>query len=226
MEITHISSILGTLMIYALVVPIPGPSMVIISRTSIINGRQAGMAAALGTTFGVMIYAIATLLGLSTLLLMFPWMLILIQVLGGGYLVYLGLMLINANIKKQHNRASEEVCFNQAVEVRHLPSKSKAFYKGFYITMGNPKMATFFFGLFSPVVGNSDNRVTQFIVLVGVILIDFVYHQLLARMVSQISYSFDKSHAKNRLDTVVGGIMTVFGGGLIVNAILIIWSES
>jgi threonine/homoserine/homoserine lactone efflux protein len=68
----------------------PGPSFVAITQASLGAGRLAGMVAAIGTTIGVAAYATATLLGISTLAAALPWLITVIQVLGGVYLVYLG----------------------------------------------------------------------------------------------------------------------------------------
>ncbi|WP_338884092.1 LysE family translocator [Xenorhabdus sp. TH1] len=222
MEVFHISSIFVALAIYALAVPIPGPSMVIISRMCVTGGSQAGIATAFGTTLGVAIYAVATLLGLSTVLAALPWMLTLIQMAGGGYLVYLGFILIHTHIKNQHkavvtvemdmktkNRQFQTFGFHQSI--------SKAFLKGFYVSIGNPKMAAFFFGLFAPAAGNPDNLGAQLIILVGVIIIDLAYHQALARLTSLASSSFSRISIKKWLDVVVGGLMVIFGIGLLLN---------
>ncbi|PHM73104.1 LysE family translocator [Xenorhabdus kozodoii] len=186
-------------------------------------GIPSRAATAFGTTLGAAIYAVATLLGLSSILAALPWMLTIIQIVGGGYLVYLGIMLIRLHIKNQHNTVTVDV--NTETENRKSQtfefhqSTRKAFLKGFYVSIGNPKMAAFFFGLFAPVSGNPNNLGIQFTILIGVIIIDLIYHQALARLISLASRSFARTPIRKWLDAVVGGLMVIFGIGLLLNIV-------
>ena len=83
-------SILGALTIGAMS---PGPSFVLVARTSIAVSRRAGLAAALGMGVGGVTFAALALLGLHTLLSQVGWLYLGLKLAGGLYLVYLAVRI-------------------------------------------------------------------------------------------------------------------------------------
>ena len=83
-------SILGALAVGAIS---PGPSFVLVARTSIAVSRQAGLAAALGMGVGGVAFAALALLGLHTLLSQVGWLYLGLKLAGGLYLVYLAVRI-------------------------------------------------------------------------------------------------------------------------------------
>jgi threonine/homoserine/homoserine lactone efflux protein len=63
-------AILGTLALGAMS---PGPSFVVVARTSAGSGRRAGLAAALGMGLGGLVFATLALVGLIALLTKVDW---------------------------------------------------------------------------------------------------------------------------------------------------------
>jgi len=200
------------LAVYALAVPMPGPSFVVITQASLGAGRLAGMVAAIGTSIGVTVYATATLLGVSALAAALPWLITIIQILGGVYLVYLGILALRAAMSGGSG-------FTTA---KHLPgqrpSLTRTFSKALLVSLGNPKMAAFFFSLFAPVVSSSYSTDARLFVLCGVVVIDLVYHQALATVLVVLAASRPVKKAQRWLDAFVGTLMTAFGRGLLIDA--------
>jgi threonine/homoserine/homoserine lactone efflux protein len=79
-------------------------------------------------------------------------------------------------------------------------------------------MTAFFLGLFAPVVGLSHSTNTRLIVLGGVLLIDLVYHQMLATVLVLVATSRLLKRARRSLEAAVGTLMTAFGVGLLIDA--------
>src|SRR5882762_4266922 len=82
--------ILGTLLIGAMS---PGPSFVLVARTSIALSRRDGLAAALGMGLGSIAFASLVLLGLQALLARIAWLDTGLKLVGGAYLIYLAFRL-------------------------------------------------------------------------------------------------------------------------------------
>jgi len=82
--------ILGTLLIGAMS---PGPSFVLVARTSIALSRRDGLAAALGMGVGAVAFATLVLFGLQALLTRIAWLDTGLRLLGGAYLLYLAVRL-------------------------------------------------------------------------------------------------------------------------------------
>jgi threonine/homoserine/homoserine lactone efflux protein len=71
----------------------PGPSFVMVARTAVSSSRGDGLAAALGMGAGGIVFAIAALVGLQAAFLAVPALYLAVKLLGGAYLVYLGVRI-------------------------------------------------------------------------------------------------------------------------------------
>lgn len=83
-------SILGALAMGAMS---PGPSFVLVARTSVAVSRRAGLAAALGMGVGGVTFAALALLGLHTLLTQVGWLYLGLKIAGGLYLIHLAVRM-------------------------------------------------------------------------------------------------------------------------------------
>lgn len=208
--------VLAAVLIYAVSVPLPGPSLIAVMRTTMANGRTAGACTALGVTLAAAIYAFAALLGISTLLVTLPWLVTAIQLVGGVYLLCLGASLLRAHFR---TRATPmEPAFLRRSAKDRIPSW-KALIRGFAVTIGNPKMAAFFFGLFAPMASQAVPAAVRLMVLVGIVLVDLTYHQALVQLVSITAESAPARHLRRWLDAIAGTLMAAFGIGLLSKAL-------
>src|ERR1700724_2338115 len=72
----------------------PGPVTVYILGRSIAQGREAGIASALGISLGSIFHTCAAALGLSAILATSAFAFGAIKLLGGAYLIFLGIKMI------------------------------------------------------------------------------------------------------------------------------------
>ena len=213
---THLlTALLVPLGIYAIAVPMPGPGFAMIASASLGSGRRAGMTAALGTTVGVAAYAAATILGISALLAALPWLLTAIQLVGGTYLIYLGSQALRAAISKERSN-SPLMGSNQLSDSNGL---IKLFAKSMFVSLGNPKIAAFFFGLFATLASVAHLTSARVVLLIGVVAIDLIYHQCLANILALEGSRRTMQRIGRQLDAVVGTLLTVFGLRLIIQGI-------
>jgi RhtB (resistance to homoserine/threonine) family protein len=111
----------------------PGPDTVYILGRSIAQGREAGVASALGITVGSIFHTAAAALGLSAILATSPLAFATIKLLGGAYLVFLGAKMI-LDRRKQLSLPSNF----------HRRTTIAAFRQGILTNILNPKVALFF----------------------------------------------------------------------------------
>lgn len=78
----------------ALVILLPGPDLVLVTRSVLGGGRRAGLLTALGVATGSATWALAAAVGLAALLAAAPDLLNLVRWLGAAYLAWLGLRSI------------------------------------------------------------------------------------------------------------------------------------
>jgi len=133
----------------------PGPDTAYILGRSIAQGREAGIASALGICVGSIFHTSAAALGLSAILATSALAFGAIKLLGGVYLVFLGLKMI----------------FERG-GLLSLPSnfwrrtRNAAFRQGILTNVLNPKVALFFLAFLPQFIDPASNaKVLAFVVL-------------------------------------------------------------
>lgn len=120
------------------------------THQSIRHGRKAGISTALGIGAGISVHVIYTLLGVGALMHTMPWLLKVVGLVGGVYLLYLGFTFIRQaggqNVGLPLN--------NDNVEVK-LRNWRQSFTLGFLTNAINPKATLFFLAVFTTVVSTS-----------------------------------------------------------------------
>jgi threonine/homoserine/homoserine lactone efflux protein len=74
----------------AIIIAIPGPDLLLSISRGLTGGRTAGSAHALGVGVGIMLHSLLAALGVSTLLTASETAFWVMKLVGGGYLIYLG----------------------------------------------------------------------------------------------------------------------------------------
>lgn len=131
--------IIGTI----LIVILPGPNSLFVMSVASRFGIKAGYKGALGVYTGDMILIILTALGAASLLHAFPWLFILLKVVGATYLSYLGIKLLLAAF-----HTWQAVHISQKVEVKQTLEQVKPFSTALTISILNPKAILFYLSFF------------------------------------------------------------------------------
>ena len=129
--------------VFAIFIPaliLPGPDFVAVVRSSMTRGTRAGLLTTLGVSLGLCLYATLSLLGLSAILVKYQWLTWAVRVLGGSYLIFLGIKLLMAR--------------PQLIEVDQAmrPVGSRSILFGFLVTLTNPKAIVLFASVFATAV--------------------------------------------------------------------------
>lgn len=88
---TDLAVILTALTLYLAITVSPGPNLALVSRLAISGSRRAAVGASPGIASADFVYAILSMTGLAVLLREVGWVARGVQIVGGCYLVYLGL---------------------------------------------------------------------------------------------------------------------------------------
>src|SRR5499427_3454950 len=133
----------------------PGPDTLYILGRSVAQGREAGIASAFGISLGSIFHTCAAALGLSVILATSALAFVEIKVLGGAYLVFLGMKMI---LDRRRELA--------------LPSNFRrrttfaAFRQGVLTNVLNPKVALFFLAFLPQFIDPASNmKIAAFITL-------------------------------------------------------------
>jgi len=125
----------------------PGPDTAYILGRSIAQGRAAGIASAFGIMVGSIFHTCAAALGLSALLAASGWAFLAIKLIGGLYLLFLGVKLIAERSEQLHlpalfRRSTAAAAFRQGVVTNVLNPKVALFFLAFLPQFIDPASPT------------------------------------------------------------------------------------
>jgi RhtB (resistance to homoserine/threonine) family protein len=114
----------------------PGPDTLYILGRSVAQGREAGVASAFGISVGSIFHTCAAALGLSAILATSALAFVAIKVLGGAYLVFLGIKMIldrrrELTLPSNFRRRTTLAAFRQGVLTNLLNPKVALFFLAF-----------------------------------------------------------------------------------------------
>jgi threonine/homoserine/homoserine lactone efflux protein len=114
----------------------PGPDTAYILGRSIAQGRDAGVASALGIGVGSILHTCAAALGLSAILATSAFAFVAVKLLGGAYLVFLGIkMLLDRgqylSLPSDFRRRTTLAAFRQGILTNILNPKVALFFLAF-----------------------------------------------------------------------------------------------
>ena len=133
----------------------PGPDTAYILGRSIAQGREAGIASALGICLGSIFHSCAAALGLSAILATSAVAFAAIKLLGGAYLIFLGIKML-LDRRRQLSLPSN---FRRRTTIA-------AFRQGVFTNVLNPKVALFFLAFLPQFIDPASNmKVFAFLML-------------------------------------------------------------
>ena len=138
----------------------PGPSVLFVIARAIAWGRATAVATVAGNVLGAFTLSVVVAVGLGPLLQRSHLFYIIIQILGGLYLIYLGIDAI------RHSPMHAEDMTNQG-DIR--PSKARSMRDGFWVGALNPKGMVFFAAILPAFVDRAKGHITSQLMLMGAI---------------------------------------------------------
>lgn len=138
----------------------PGPSVLFVIARAIAWGRATAVATVAGNVMGAFSLSFVVAVGLGPVLQSSDLAFIAVQILGGGYLIYLGITAI------KHSQIHASDMTNQG-NVR--PSKWKSMREGFWVGALNPKGIVFFAAILPQFVDREAGHITSQLILMGAI---------------------------------------------------------
>lgn len=146
----------------------PGPDFVMILRNTLSYSKRCGIAAALGTSTGILIHSTYTLLGLGILIKETPLIFNGIRILGACYLIYVGWRAIRMASKS----ADKAYAFQK--EKADI-SVFQAWRMGFITNITNPMVLVLFLSIFSTVIQEQTPFLVQGLFMVEVFLLSLMW---------------------------------------------------
>jgi threonine/homoserine/homoserine lactone efflux protein len=200
----------GTLVaVFAVFIPaliLPGPDFVGVVRSSLTRGTTAGLLTTLGVTIGLGMYATLSLLGLSAVLVKYQWLTWAVRVLGGAYLVYLGIRLLRAKPAKMEDAAAQG------------PLRGNAFLFGFFVTLTNPKAVVLFTSVFATAVTASTPHWLMVLMIAITMASSLIWYSIVSLFMSSGPVMRRFQNARHWIERVAGVSFVLIGGRIIADA--------
>ncbi len=156
MGIGTIFSFLGVAVLLTLA---PGPDILFVIAQSLSQGKQAGIATALGLCTGLLVHISAATLGVSAVIYQSALAFAIVKYAGAAYLLYLAWQAFREK--------DSSLAFG-----RQKPMAYASLYKkGIVMNVLNPKVSLFFLALLPQFVDPSEGRVPQQMLLLGAVFL-------------------------------------------------------
>ena len=121
--------LLGFTVTCVIVIAVPGPSVLFVVGRALAHGRRTALASVVGNVVGIQVVAVSVALGVGALVQQSAAVFTVVQLLGAGYLAWLGIQAIR-------HRHSLGAALDMAVEPR---GDRRAASEGFLVGITNPK---------------------------------------------------------------------------------------
>ncbi|HWX34135.1 MAG TPA: LysE family transporter [Steroidobacteraceae bacterium] len=195
--------IIGATLIWLAAVVSPGPNFLVVSRLALSRSRRSAIGATVGITFGSLIYAALTMFGLSVLILRFAWLGDTIRIVGGAYLVWLGIQAWRARPENLNPIAAKEV--------QDVTSLLHGLRVGFLTEITNPKGIAFFLGLFAAAVPETTPLWAKLAVLSAGGIIEFAWYTAVSVALSSGPMLAGYLKIRRTVDRVLGTLLIALG---------------
>lgn len=185
----------------------PGPDIIYVLTQSMANGKQRGIAIALGLVSGIIVHTTLVAFGVALLIKQNDYLFVLLKLFGSIYLLFLGYQVY---------KSSSAI----VIDVAEKTNKTfvSAFKKGFIMNVLNPKVTLFFLAFLpSFIPKNSQNIVFDTYVL-GVI---FMFQAIVIFVI--VSFLADKLFKKWRNHQTFGVIMKYIQIIVFISLVLFLW---
>lgn len=180
----------------------PGPAFIVVSQQAVARSRDAGVITALGVSVGSVVWVMLVIFGIAFVLKQAAWLYVVLRLMGGAYLVYLGVQLWRGARKPM----TAEPC---DTGMRH--TLWRTFWRAILIQLLNPKAAVFFGSVFLTMLSPDAPAWVQGVALGMVFAIEFGWYLVVATTLSSKPARRVYARAKTWIERVAGAWLALFG---------------
>ncbi|SDX58437.1 Threonine/homoserine/homoserine lactone efflux protein [Ruegeria halocynthiae] len=200
-----LTSLAVTALAFFVVAVSPGPANISNAAVAMTYGRKTSLRYGVGLSCGLVFWGLVAASGMGAVLQSSLYVLMVLKVLGGLYLLWLAWQSGRSALQSDAARVS-------------VPAKGKWFWRGLILNLSNPKSVIAWMAALSVGLGPDDGllsvAVATLICIVAGFLNNFLYSMLFSISGMMAAYR----RFRRRIDGVVAGLFAVAGFGLIRSA--------
>ena len=186
----------------------PGPDFFLISRQSILYGKNISIWASLGISMGILMHSLLSIAGIYMILSLYPHLLFYMKIIASLYIAFLGIrtLMIRNNIKIDISVNKIDISF------------FKSFFTGFLTNALNPKAFLFFIMVFALISNTTESVVIKMALGVYMAVATFIWFTF-------ISISFAKISQGAVIKKIIPYLEKIVGVLLILISLQILFSD-
>ncbi|MFJ9407412.1 LysE family translocator [Streptomyces sp. NPDC101393] len=204
-------------------VAMPGADFAVVVRNAL-DSRRAGVAAAVGVAGGLLVHTALAVAGLAAVLVAVPALFGAVQLLGGGYLLYLGSRALIAAARRPAASGDAESAGQDggdAAVPAHRLGTAASLRQGFLANALNPKAPVLFLSLLPQFVPADRPALPRTLLLATmVVAMALVWFPAVALLVDRLGSLLRRPTVARALEATTGALLTVLGGVLLVELAL------
>jgi threonine/homoserine/homoserine lactone efflux protein len=204
-----VTFLLSVAAIWAVACVTPGPNTLLVMRYALTAQRRVAVVAAIGTITGTFCWGLAGWLGINVLFQAAPFAYLALKIIGGLYLVWLGLKIF-LDVRKSGQTADLTA---PRIEV---PLKT-AYRMGLVTNLANPKSALFVASLFAATMQAGTPFLYGLAAIAVMVTVSSIYYTFLVGLITHRTVAAAYLRAKKKIDIGVGLVFVGFGTRLLLS---------
>ncbi|TDK35353.1 LysE family translocator [Rhizobium deserti] len=201
--------LLSVAAIWAVACVTPGPNTLLVMRYALTAQRRVAVVAAMGTITGTFCWGLAGWLGINVLFQAAPFAYLALKIIGGLYLVWLGLKIF-LDVRK-----SGQVADLTAPRIE-VPLKT-AYRMGLDTNLANPKSALFVASLFAATMPAGTPFLYGVAAIAVMVTVSSIYYTFLVGLITHRTVAAAYLRAKKKIDIGVALVFVGFGTRLLLS---------
>ena len=199
------SYLAGFVALAIVVIVTPGPDTALTIRNTLVGGRPAGIATAIGVALGQATWSLATSIGVAALLVAAEPAFVALKLAGAAYLIYLGAQSLWSSFRGREAHPTREPGGT------YVPTAT-ALRQGVVSNLTNPKMAVFFPSLLPQfVAADAPPFLALFALGILFCVMTCTWLTAYAFAVARAGDVLRRSSVRRAIEAVTGVVLVAFG---------------
>jgi RhtB (resistance to homoserine/threonine) family protein len=190
----------------AIVIVVPGPDTVVVTKNVLLHGRRAAIGTSLGVGAGLSVWTVAAAVGVASVVRASAVAFTVLKLIGALYLIWLGVQALRA--------ASHAVAGADASPAEARPGLGAlgGFRQGLFSDLANPKIGVFFTSLLPQFVDPGRPVLLPFMALGAVfVLMTVLWLGAYCLVAARAANTLQRPRVKAALDRVTGVVLIALG---------------
>lgn len=189
--------------IWGLCVMTPGANFFVTAQVGLSSSRQLAVLVALGISIATAVWGVIGFTGITLLISDNPWSFLMLQLLGGSYLIYMGGRMLLSTFRTATTPSHRK---------QHSESEALSSIRtGFITNLSNPKTAIFVTSLFATTQTGNPTLTNGVIQILIMMLLSLTWYIIVALVFSSTQMANRYHQFQRHIDRIAGIALLGFG---------------